>query len=235
MKQKNFKQLHNRWLCWLGVCFLANLLLTHIAFPIGYLFSPAPIGYIDFMQHYSKAAAFNTMVKEHGIMWGYNPFYMAGTPEISDYDLDNKFVEIITLGLSYLKVSTIHSFKLIIFCEWLLGPFLVLMGFRNFGFSRRKSFWACLAAMMILNGPVGLFFNLGGMFSFVFATLFSFFTVSLFYRVFVNGADRKKILIIAATAWAPLLHSTSVFMVGIPAAIIILLKAGNLTRKNWLL
>ncbi|MCU0288198.1 MAG: hypothetical protein MUF15_17605, partial [Acidobacteria bacterium] len=62
----------------------------------------------------------------------------------------------------------------------------------------------------------------------------SFFTVSIFYRVLVNGDRHKKILLILTSALAPLLHSTSVFMVGIPAAIIILLKFKTISKKNWL-
>ena len=69
---------------------------------------------------------------------------------------------------------------------------------------------------MILNGPAGLFFNAGGMFSFLFAAFLSTLLVSLYYRFLVLQDTRFDWLMALLTSLVPIFHSTSIVMVGIP-------------------
>jgi hypothetical protein len=233
MELKSLKKHRQRLLLSLCGCFILSFILAAVVMPPGFVFSESPIGYIDFMQHYSKADTFVEMVRQHGRTWGYNPLYMAGTPEISVYDLDNKWVELVVLVLSYLGISTVVAFKLLIFLEFLLEPFWVFLAFRNFGFSRKRSLWALLGGIMILNGPVGLFFNQVGMFSFVFSALFSFYAASLYYRFLGAGRPVNPLRLVMVTALAPLTHSMSVFMLGIPVLLMLLLRIRKLNKSHW--
>jgi hypothetical protein len=221
---------------WVGVLLILNALLTIELFPLNFLLIEQPIGYIDFMQHYTHADSFVKMVKDNHTTWGYNPTYMAGYPDLVWFDLDNKFVEILTLLGNFVGLSVAVSMKIVVFIEFLIEPFFILMAFLNFGFGLKSSILAYLGTLLILNGPVGLFFNVSGMFSFVFAAIFSFYTFSIFYKWICRNDEqsiKQTVLLGGCTCLAPLLHSTSIIMIGIPVGMLFLLNARSFDRKRW--
>jgi|GEM_PF-1252398 len=201
---------------WMIGLILLNLCLTGVLLPPGFILKTVPIGFVDFMQHYNHAQTFVDIFRTTGKTWGYNPSLMAGFPDLTVFDIDNKFVEWVALIGSFFGIKTAVSIKIILFIELLIEPFLLYFAFLNFGFRKKSCLWAVLGGILISNGPVGLFFNAGGMFSYMFATFFSTLVVSLYYRFLILQDKRFNWLMVILTALAPILHSVSVVMVGVP-------------------
>lgn len=201
---------------WMMGLLILNLCLTIYVIPPNFVFDSEPIGFVDYMQHYNHADNFVKMVREGGSTWSYNPKYMAGFPDLTLFDMDNRFVELFALLGSVFGIGAAVSLKIVLFLELFIEPFLLYFAFSNFQFKKKSCLWACLGGIFILNGPMGLFFNIGGMFSYIFAVFLSFFIVSLYYKKFILGKKEQDWMIIAFTALAPIFHVTSIFMIGIP-------------------
>ena len=201
---------------WTFCLILLNLCLVVYILPLKFILKPDPIGFIDFMQHFNHAQGFVDKLKANGSTWGYDPSFMAGFPDLTVFDIDNKFIEWAAFMGSIVSIKTAVSMKLVIFIELLIEPFLLYFAFKNLRFGKKACLWAALGGILILNGPAGLFFNAGGMFSFLFASFFSMLVVSLYYRFLILQDNRLNWLMVALTILAPIFHSTSILMVGIP-------------------
>lgn len=206
---------------WIIGLIILSLGLTIYVIPPNFVFDSRPIGFVDFMQHYNHADNFVNLVKKGGSIWSYNPKYMAGFPDLTLFDLDNKAVELFALVGSVFGIGTAVSLKILLFLELFIEPFLLYFTLSNYQFRKKSCLWACLGGIFILNGPMGLFFNVGGMFSFIFAVFLSLYVVSLYYKKFILENKRYDWLIIVFTALAPIFHATSVFMIGIPVLFIL--------------
>ncbi len=218
---------------WLWSLLLLNLCLTIYVMPPSFIFSPKPIGFVDFMQHYNHADNFVNMFKSSWSTWCYNPKYMAGFPDFTIFDLDNKFVEWFALVGSIYAIKPAISMKILLFLELFIEPFFIYFAFLNFRFRKKACLWACLGGILILNGPAGLFFNAGGMFSFIFAVFLSFFIVSRYFKRLILNDEDSAWGTVGLTALAPIFHSTSLFMIGIPVIFFIILKHRKINSRQW--
>lgn len=234
MSETGARDHRSNGIIWVLGLLLLNSVLVFLILPPQFILDQAPIGFVDFMQHYNHADEFVEMFKTRFATWGYNPKYMAGFPDLTVFDLDSKFLEWFALLGSSLGIKTTVSMKVLIFLEMFIEPFLLFFAFQNFGFRKKAACWACLGGIFILNGPIGLFFNPAGMFSFVFATFLCLLVISLYYRFIVVNNAFLMWLMVVLTAVAPLFHSMAVIMIGIPVLILVMLRIKSLSKRHVL-
>ena len=121
------------------------------------------------------------------MVWGYNPFFMAGYPSNTIQDLSIKFFEFIALGLSAIAFSPVQWFKVCAFLAMASVPWLMYFSVRNFLFADETKNLAALAAAFLgtiywwNSLPREMFFY--GMIGFPAASYLGILGVSLFYRL----------------------------------------------------
>ena len=71
----------------LAVLFVAHLILASLLVSPGVLFGGEPISSLDYSLHLVRVWATDEMLSEHGRIWGYNPFFLAGYPAGTVFDV----------------------------------------------------------------------------------------------------------------------------------------------------
>jgi hypothetical protein len=180
-----------------GVYLTATIFLLHVLGLIG-LFTPLsglidaqPIIEQDWGLHSHHLASLEAFWRRDGMMWGYNPFFMAGYPSNTIQDLSIKFFEFAALVLSSLMLTPIQWFKISAFLAMASVPWLGFFTAHNLFFADdRKNLIGLAAAFLATiywwnSLPREMFFY--GMIGFPMAVYLSVWGVSLFYRLAVRS------------------------------------------------
>jgi hypothetical protein len=113
----------------------AHLAISLCVFPPRVVFGGQPIAYADYALHFSRAVTADAMLSHYGRQWGYNPFFLAGYPAGTVFDVNNHFIEVFVFLLHRLHVSPPTAFNLLAFLGFFLAPVWTWLSARNFGLS----------------------------------------------------------------------------------------------------
>ena len=228
-------------LAWTGILFLLHGVgLTLLYSPMRGLLNNQPIIEQDWGLHFHQLKSMQGFWQQDRMLWGYNPFFMAGYPSNTIQDLSIKFFELSALMLSTLALSPIQWFKILPFLAVACVPWFMYFAARNLFFDRDdiKSGAALVAALLGTaywwnSLPREMFFY--GMMGYASASYASVLGVTLLYRIAKNPSLWSAthlgwfILMLAI----PSLHLQSV-VVFLPPTIALLVQR-DIFRRNLLI
>ncbi len=216
-----------------GLIFLVHGLgLAFLFAPSAGLFNTAPIIDQDWGLHFHHLKSLAAFWRQDHMVWGYNPFFMAGYPSNTIQDLSIKFFEFVALGLSAFALTPVQWFKISAFLAMASVPWLIYCAARNFFCAHElKDLSAVIAAFLATvywwnSLPREMFFY--GMIGFPAASYLSVLGVSLFYRL---AAQPERVgwphlgWLLFAAAILPL-HVQSVLTFLPPMVVLLLLSSG---------
>ena len=129
---------------------LAAVLAVHLVLAMslvspGVVLGGEPIASLDYSLHFTRAWITDGLLSEHGRIWGYNPFFLAGYPAGTVFDVNNHFIELFCIVLHRVGFSLPTAFNLFVFLALILAPVVTWAAARNFGLSP----WQQVAAAAI--------------------------------------------------------------------------------------
>jgi len=219
----------------IGIFLIHTLALAGLFVPWSGVFSSAPIVEQDWGLHFFHLTSLETLWRQDRMVWGYNPFFMAGFPSNTIQDLSIKLFEFAALGLSVFALTPIQWFKIIAFVAMAVVPWTMYFAMQNlFAGDISKHLAASAAAFLGTiywwnSLPREMFFY--GMIGFPAAAYFSVWGVSLFYRLATHQNKFTSVhlaWLIFASAIMPLhIQSPIIF---IPPMVALLLASPALFR-----
>jgi hypothetical protein len=223
-----------------GIFLLHTLGLAALFVPLSGLFNNQPIIEQDWGLHFHQLKSLQGFWQRDRMLWGYNPFFMAGYPANTIQDLSIKFFELSALFLSPLALSPVQWFKISVFLAIACVPWFMYFAARNLFFDRDdiKSGAALVAALLGTaywwnSLPREMFFY--GMVGYAPAAYTSVLGVTLLYRIAKNpslwSATHLGWLILMLAI--PPLHLQSV-VIFLPPTIALLLQR-DIFRRNLLI
>jgi hypothetical protein len=229
-------------LAWTGVLFLFHGVgLTLLFSPMQGLLNNQPIIEQDWGLHFHQLKSIEAFWERDKMLWGYNPFFMAGYPANTIQDLSIKFFELFALILSTLALSPIQWFKILAFLAGACVPWFMYFAARNLFFDRDdiKSGAALVAALLGTvywwnSLPREMFFY--GMMGYSPASYTSVLGVTLLYRIAKNSSlwspPHLGWLMLASVI--PSLHLQSI-VIFLPPIVALLVVQRNIFRRNLLI
>jgi hypothetical protein len=100
----------------LGLALLFNPLVASI--------NGEPLIPQDWGLHFHHLKSLETFWRQDRLLWGYNPFFMAGYPSNTIQDLSIKLFEFLSLALAAVVLSPIHWFKILALVAMASTPWL---------------------------------------------------------------------------------------------------------------
>lgn len=213
---------------WLFMLAGAHIVATLFFFPAQQLVDPRPIVTADHAVHYAQC------LRSRAIFWQtfrldcYNPYFMAGYPAGTIFDLDMKGAELFT---ALIPIHTATALKIFILIAYLSMLPSVYRGARMLGFRLDE---AVFAVMLLLaywhwGRPYAGDFRYVGMFSFVFAT-HAVVYISGLVRRFLAGDRGRAMFILGPVALS--VHVLSVVMAGVCIASVLVADRARVTRRR---
>ncbi len=217
---------------------VAALLAAHTAlvlllFPPSGLMRAEPINYNDYMLHYYHWSTFVQYMKSDGQPWGYNPYWMAGYPDNTVYDVENKAVEVLAYASEAAGLDDVRVFKWFVFATFIVGPLLTYWAARNFGFSSRRSS-VVLALQIVLwhTLPFARVMVVTGAFSYVFVSYLAIFASSLAFR-YLRDRETKCLAGFAIICpLALLIHIYAAVIISVPVLVVCLIHLRSLQARD---
>jgi hypothetical protein len=174
-----------------GGIFLVHALgLACLFAPLTSLFNTESLIDQDWGLHFHHLASLDAFWRQDRMVWGYNPFFMAGFPSNTIQDLSIKLFEFAALGLSTIILTPIQWFKITGYLAMASVPWTMYFAARLF-FAADDSKHVVAAAASLLGTvywwnslPREMFFY--GMIGFSAASYLSVLGVALFYRLAVH-------------------------------------------------
>lgn len=202
------------------VFFLHALGLALIFNPFAGSVNPQPLIDQDWGLHYHHLASLEAFWRQDRMIWGYNPFFMAGYPSNTIHDLSIKLFELIAIASSSIALTPVQWFKAAAFLATASVPWMLHFMARNF-FAADDAKNAIAAAAASLGTiywwnslPREMFFY--GMIGFPAAAYASILGISLFYRLTLQALPFRSIHVgwlFFAVAILPLhVQSTIIFL-----------------------
>ncbi|MGH7853501.1 MAG: hypothetical protein ACREP3_08655 [Candidatus Binatia bacterium] len=194
-ERTDFAEVSNRTgVAWTTAIFLLHALGLALLFdPIQGIVTSHPLIDQDWGLHFHHLASLDAFWRQDRMVWGYNPFFMAGYPSNTIQDLSIKLFEFAAVGLSSIAWSPIQWFKLCAFLAMASVPWVMYFAARNL-LPADDSKHAAAAAAALLGTvywwnslPREMFYY--GMIGFPAASYLSVLGVSLFYRLAAHPAQ----------------------------------------------
>jgi hypothetical protein len=213
---------------WLAVLVALHSLLAIYFFPINIFTEDAPIQRADYATHFYDAYAVSELMIT-GHSWGYDPYFMAGYPVGTVFDVDNKLVEAFVFAFSFL--GQVHAYNLCVLLLFLAIPFVTYWTSRNFGFSPRDRSLAVLLTLGVWYfDPSVVTMRHVGMFTFAAAAYLSPWVVSLFALYKRQSTARNWLALTLALSLALWLHLLAFFILLVPMGLIYL---QGFQKRRW--
>lgn len=211
---------------------VVHALATLYFFPIDGLLNERPVVTLDHSFHYYQAQRAKEVFWETFRFDRYDPYFMAGYPGGTIFDLDMKGAELFCAFFPF--TNTARALKIFILSAYLTMIATLYYGSRMQGFGLEETVLGLLVFLAYWHWgrPYAGNFRYAGMFSFVFASHLSFLLVGLLRQVAFNGWARL-FLILGPVAF--LVHPTSVVMLPIPFAVSIVVNHRRWRAKQFLL
>ncbi len=196
------------------------LLLLQIFFaaaylPVGEWFSDSLIYSDDFTVHYSAILTQNELIDDYGSLWGYLPFFRAGSVTQTLLSIDSKGWGIAVKFLSVI-LSKEAAFKIAFILSIILIPFILYFAGKNLKFGDREILMLTAGGLLYLQTSICVDFIKWGTISFVFASFLSLYAVSLFYSYLDNGGVKKIIGATLISCLAVWVHLLAIICIAVP-------------------
>jgi len=193
-------------------------------------FTPDPIYTDDYIFHYADALEKTEYLREHGMLFSYNPYMRAGTPCNLFFSVDNNGWALLVYLLSFLPSGLV--FKLYFLGALLFIPLILYLSARNFALERTQCILCTALGTLFLQVSVCVDFLYWGSVSYIFSCYFSLLVVSFLYA-YVRGRRYRDIilftLLFSAGLWV---HIFTVIHVGIPLVFCFALTFRRLSWKH---
>jgi hypothetical protein len=217
--------------------FLFAVLIIHILatlyfFPVSDILNDRPVVTLDHSFHYYQAHQSREVFWETFRIDRYDPYFMAGYPGGTIFDLDMKGAETFCSFVPFVGVA--RALKLFILCAYLTMIPVIYWGSRKQGFRIEESMLGLLVFLAFWHWgrPYAGDFRYAGMFAFVMATHVCFLIVGLLRQV----ARRKWIkTFFGLGPVAFLIHPTAAVMLPVPFAVSIGIDRRRWRVRNWIL
>ena len=173
---------------WTTAIFCLHILGLALIFnPLQGSVSSQPLIDQDWGLHYHHLASLDAFWRQDRMLWGYNPYFMAGYPSNTIHDLSIKSFELVSVALSSIALKPIQWFKAVALLAMAGVPWTMYFAARNFfAADDSKTLIAAVAALLGTiywwnSMPREMFFY--GMIGFPAASYLSVLGISLFYRL----------------------------------------------------
>ena len=197
----------------LAVIFVFHLIGTLFFFPPEDALNDRPVLTLDHAIHFYEAERAKEVFWDSFRLHMYDPYFMAGYPGGTVFDIDAKGVE---LWCSFLYfVDTARSYKLFILMSYLLAVFTVYAACRRLRLRFEEAVCAALVflAFWQWGRPYAGDFRFAGMFSYLFVCHLSLYLVGLFRSV-LEGERARRFFILGPLAF--FVHPTAAVLLPIP-------------------
>jgi hypothetical protein len=213
---------------WLFMLAGIHIVATLFFFPAPHLFDARPIITADHAVHYEQCLRSRTVFWQTFRLDCYNPYFMAGYPAGTIFDVDMKGAELFT---ALIPIHTATALKLFILIAYLSMLPSVYRGARMLGFRIDE---AVLGVMLLLifwhwGRPYASDFRFVGMFSFVFATHAVIYATGLVRR-FIARDRGTQLFILGPIVFS--VHVLSVVMALVSITTTIVADRARLTRRR---
>jgi len=205
----------------------AALLLVTIFFEPQAIFSNTAIYSDDYAMHFLQCLTVKKYLTLFHSCWAYDPFFLAGLPNGTLGNADNKAWEIFYTVMAPLLGEGL-GFKAYVLLFFLLYPLFLYNAMRNFGFPRTTGLTA--AALGILFFHLSLCINMvaWGMISYVFVCYFSLYVLSVFWRLLESPSWWRGLQLAGCFSIMVMMHILAVVHLFIPMLILYLHAARRL-------
>ncbi len=217
----------------LVVIFGAHLVATLFFFPLEDIANSRPVLSLDHALHYQQASRGSELFRDSLKLHTYDPYFMAGYPGGTVFDIDSKGVELWCALLVF--IDTARAFKIFILLGYLLLPFTIYAGSRRLGFSLEESLLSTIILLSFWHWgrPYVGEFRFAGMFSCLIVSHLSIYLIGLF-RSFLKEEKAKAFWIVGPLAF--LIHPTAAVLLPVPFLALFLVErrlvpAGEPHRK----
>jgi hypothetical protein len=217
----------------LAVVLVANLAFALTVVPPRVLFGPEPITQIDYALHFSRTVAADAFLTRSGRAWGYDPYFMAGYPMGTVFDVNTKFLQVVVAQLHRTGMSLPTAFNLFVFVSVLLPALMTWLAARNF---RAPPIESALSAgialcVYVLDPEVAKTWRLG-----VITSGIAMYTLPLALSFVYRFIEERRlgwyVAVVASGILMSLLHPLSFLLFYIPLAIYLAIRAG---WTDWVL
>lgn len=204
---------------------VVHIIATLYFFPLDGLLNDRPAINLDHSLHYYQAYQTRDVVRTTLQIDRYDPYFMAGYPGGTIFDLDMKGAEVFCAFMPILNVA--RSLKIFILFGYLIMIATMYWGSRLHGFKFEESILGLLVFLAYWHWgrPYAGDFRFAGMFSFVFATHLCFLLVALLRKV-PQHLWLRTFFILGPFAF--LIHPTAVVMLPVP-----FLVAIAIDHRQW--
>jgi hypothetical protein len=205
----------------LGALLAAHAALVNHFQPFAWLASDQPITGVDYDTHAEQTWRVLEGLRGWGKSWVYDVHLLAGFPNGTIFDADNKLWELWTYALVTLGASKATAFNAFVFLAHLsIVPWMFLVA-RCFGLSNDRAIVAAAmsSALWLFDSYAHWFWWIGTT-AYIFAAYFYLLPLALFYRF---ARDRKKwraLLVALLMTLAHLLHPYTFFVMVAPMLVI---------------
>ena len=218
----------------LAAIFGAHLIATLFFFPPEDVINSRPVLSLDHSLHYQQVVRAKEVFRDSYRLHTYDPYFLAGYPGGSVFDIDSKGVELWCSIPGF--VDTARSYKFFILAGYLLLVLTAYAGSRRLGFSYEESLLSTLILLAFWHWgrPYAGEFRFAGMFSFMIVSHLSVYIAGLF-RSFLREERSWKFWLIGPFAF--LIHPTAAILLPIPFLALFLIERRVISagerHKKW--
>ncbi len=188
-----------------------------------------PIHYTDYAVHYADVVAVGHFLST-GHLWGYDPFFQAGFPNGTLFDVDNKAIELVSWLLQCTGIPLDRAFNVVILTLIAIAPFTIYLAARTIGLAASTAGLAQIMALTFWYGdPVVRWMWQGGTVAFAAASAGSLAVAAGFWQ-WATWSERRRSGALLWFGVGPLLfwiHPWAFFTLGM------LLSVGTLVAWRW--
>lgn len=232
-RKQSLKKLLTLWPWWLaGICHLFGLGLY---LDLNEVLRNPPVADTDFALHWAETWTVSHFL-DNGRLWGYDPYFMAGHPAGTIFDIDNKFIEVASWLLSKSGLSLPLSYNLVLLALALLAPLAVYPAVRWLTQNSTDAFLAQLAVLTLWYFDPTLRWSwLGGTLVFTCIIFLSLLLLAAAVRLAENRMTKTSRLV-----WwlvGPLLfwlHGLVFIPLCLPLLWLVVRHRHSLSRRQWL-
>ncbi len=197
----------------LAVLFGAHFVATLFFFPPEDVLNRRPVLTLDHSLHFYQAERAKEIFWSTGRLHTYDPYFMAGHPGGTIFDIDSKGVELWCALLRFLETAV--AFKLFVLLGHLLLVFTVYAGCRRLGYRFEESIFAVLLLLAFWHWgrPYAGHFRFAGMFSYLIVCHLSLYLAGLM-RSFLDEEPVKRFYVLGPLAC--FIHPTAAILLPVP-------------------
>lgn len=197
----------------LAVVFGAHLVATLFAFPPEDVANDRPVVSLDYAVHYQQIERARAVFWRSHRLHAYDPWFMAGHPGGTLFDIDAKGVEAWCALLRFLDAA--RAFKTFVLIAFLLAPLTIYAGSRLLRYRFDEALFAALLFLVFWHWgrPYAGDFRFAGMFAYLFVSHLSVYVIGLF-RAFLDGGALKRFFIVGPLSF--LVHPTAAVILPVP-------------------